>query len=118
MTERRSHRRIEASHILLYVTDVYSTPIVASTLDLSLGGARIETPYSLTKGERLQISLAIHPEVIKFRGQVVYTKWPDGERLEAGVRFDELSKTERLHLGQHISRIMEQGNADVGIIES
>jgi hypothetical protein len=117
MTERRIHERIEASHSVLYVRQGYPAPKVASTLDLSLGGARIETPYSLTKGEKLEISIAIRPQVITFRGQVVHIEWPDGERLEAGVRFEEFSKMDSLYLDYHISTIMERQNREHGIIQ-
>ena len=99
---------MEVSHPVLYRTDVYPRPKVASTLDLSMGGTRIETPYRLIKGERLEISIAIDPQVIKCRGKVVHIQWSDGERLKAGIRFKELSSHDRLFLGQYISYVMEK----------
>jgi hypothetical protein len=108
MIERRSHPRVEASHAVLYLTDIYSGPRVASTLDLSLGGARIETPYSLTKGEKVELSIAIHPQVIKCRGHVLETLWPDGDCLKVRVQFQEIRTQDRLYLQQHISRLIEK----------
>lgn len=116
MIEKRSHPRVKASHPALYLTDNYERPRVATTVDLSMGGTKIETPYSLIPGERLQISIAIHPQVIKCRGTVVHTVELTGERLkagalyEAGVQFEEMSMHDRLYLGEHISHVMEPWN--------
>ncbi|MBW2057108.1 MAG: PilZ domain-containing protein [Deltaproteobacteria bacterium] len=107
MAERRRYHRIEAYHPVLYYSDVYPRPKVGSTLDLSLGGARIETRSALMKSEGLEISIAIQPEVIKCRGRVIYVLDSDGERSRAGVRFEGLSSEDSLSLGQYLSSIME-----------
>jgi len=106
--ERRAYPRIEVSHPVIYISDIYPSPKTASTIDLSLGGTKIETLHSLAKGERLQISIAVHPEVIKFRAKVVYVLWPDAERLQAGVRFDEISEHDKLYLRQYLFHVLEQ----------
>lgn len=106
--ERRGCTRVEVSHPVLYRTDVDPRPKVGSTLDLSMEGTRIETPYRLIKGERLEISIAIDPQVIKCRGKVVHIQWSDGERLKAGIRFKELSSHDRLFLGQYVSYVVEK----------
>lgn len=106
--ERRKHHRIEASHPVLYYSDIYPRPKVASTLDISLGGTKIETRYSLMRHEGLDISIAIQPHVIKCRGKVMYVLNSNGERLRAGVRFDDISSQDSLSLGRYISSIMEQ----------
>ncbi|NIS69341.1 MAG: hypothetical protein GTO12_10440 [Proteobacteria bacterium] len=103
MTERRSQPRVEISHTVLYFSDHYPRPRVGSTLDLSHGGTRIETPYGLRKGERLEISIAIDPRVIKCRGKVVHLLWVSSNKLRVGIRFDDLSKQDRLYLKQYIS---------------
>jgi hypothetical protein len=108
MTEKRSYPRVSIDHVVLYTPDIAPRPRVARVIDLSLGGTRIETPYSLTKGEGLEISIAIHPQVIRCRGQVEHIYWPDGERLKAGIRFEALSKHDLLYLKGYISYVMEQ----------
>ena len=110
MIERRRHPRVKASHPVLYFTDIYPRPRVATTVDLSMGGTRIETPYSLVSGADLEMTIAIHPRVIKCTGQVVHTRWVDGERLNAGVRFEDMSKQDRLYLGEYISHVVQQPN--------
>jgi len=108
MKERRSHPRVKASHAVLYFTDIYPRPKAATTVNLSLGGARIETPYGLNPGERLEIAIAIHPQAIKCRAKVVHIQSPNGEGLKAGVRFEELSEDDRLYLRQYLLNLMEQ----------
>ena len=94
MIERRSHPRVDVAYLVLYIADRYPRPKVGSTIDLSLGGTRIETPYSLMEGERLEISIGIHPQVLRCRGKVVDTTQPDAERGNAGIRLEELSEKE------------------------
>lgn len=109
MIERRRHPRVEVSHPVLYFPDIYPRPRVATTVDLSLGGTRIETPYSLLFGEDLGISIAIYPEVIKCRGKVVHVFQSGDERLRAGVCFEEMSTQDRQYLGAYLSCVMESG---------
>jgi hypothetical protein len=116
MIERRSHPRVKVSHPALFLSDMVPRPRVATTVDLSMGGTRIETPYNLIFGEGLQISIAIHPQTIKCKGRVVHISpvWGErqktGARFEAGVQFEAMSKHDRLYLGQYISHVMEQRN--------
>jgi c-di-GMP-binding flagellar brake protein YcgR len=93
---------------VFYFTDIYPRPKVATTVNLSLGGARIETPYGLDPKERLEIAIAIHPQTIKCRAKVVYIQSPNDAGLKAGVRFEELSEDDKLHLRQYLSKVMEQ----------
>ena len=113
MTERRTHPRIRVSHPALYFSHIYPRPRVASTVDLSMGGTRIETPYSLIFGEHLDISIAIRPQVIQCRGKVVHLRTSQGEespvglRFEAGIRFEGMSEPDRLYLNDYLSGMME-----------
>jgi len=116
MIERRSHPRIRVSHPALYFSHIYPRPRVASTVDLSLGGTRIETPYSLIFGEHLDISIAIRPQVIQCRGRVAHVRTSQGEdspiglRFEAGIRFEGMSEQDRLYLTDYLSGMMEEVN--------
>ena len=106
--ERRNHSRVEVSHPVLYSSDSLPEPKVALTLDLSMGGAGIETAYDLTEGEILGISIAIDSKIIKCRGHVVHTQCPIGDRLNARVQFEEISKEDGLYLGEYISFVIDQ----------
>ena len=106
--ERRNSPRLEVSHFVLYFSDIYPRPRVASTLDLSLGGTRIRTSYGLITGERLEISIAIQPQVIKCRGKAIYILAPENGSMKAGIKFEELSEHDKLYLRQYLSYVMEQ----------
>jgi hypothetical protein len=108
MIERRSHLRLGVSRPVLYSTSAYPTPQVASTIDLSLGGTRIERGYFLTRGTKLQISIALQSQVIKCRGKVLYTQLLSNQRLIVGIQFEELSGRDRVHLRQYLSELIEQ----------
>ena len=116
MTERRIYPRIKASHSALYFTRVCPRPRVASTVDLSIGGTRIETLYNLFSGEDLEISIAIHPQVIQCKGRVVHIvnvgggKPESWTRFQAGVRFEEMSKADQRYLKAYIAQLMNQSN--------
>lgn len=106
--ERRAYPRVKVSHSILYLSEIYPSPRVASTVDLSLGGTKIETFYSLTSGEYLQVSVAIHPQVIKCKGKVVYTQQETGEKLKAGIQFKEMSDGDKIYLRQYLFHVVEQ----------
>ena len=106
--ERRNFPRVKVTRPVLYLPDMYPSPKAASTLDLSMGGTRIETPHLLVEGERLEISIVIRSKVIKCRGHVVYTELPPGAGRKAGIQFEEISEEDSLYLGEYISFVMDQ----------
>lgn len=108
--ERRNHPRLGVSHFVLYFSDIYPRPRVASTLDLSLGGTRIKTSYGygLIAGERLEISVAIPPQAIRCRGKAIYVLGPEDGSMKAGIKFEGLSVHDTLHLKQYLSQGLEQ----------
>jgi hypothetical protein len=117
MMEKRTYGRVEVSHPALYFSNVYPRPTAASAIDLSLGGTRIETSHSLIPGEDLKMYIAIHPQVIKCRGEVVHVSDLKDGRPKAGIRFEGLSKQDTLYLGEYISYVMEQHNGAISAIK-
>ncbi len=109
--ERRSHPRVEVSHSVVYFTEFYPRlpkPKVASTLDLSQGGTKIESPDSLPKNSRLQIIIAIPPKAIRCKAKVIYVSELENDKVEAGIQFEELSIRDKLYLNRYLSRLMTQ----------
>jgi hypothetical protein len=115
MIERRIYPRVEAFHPAILSANAYLSPKVASTLDLGIGGASIETSYSLLSGTGVEMSLAICPKVIQCKGRVVHVRWLDGERLKAGLQFQDLSQEDRLCLEEYIASVREQQDTTNGI---
>lgn len=106
--EMRDFPRVDVSHPVMYLSNIYPRPNVALTLDLSQSGTRLKIPYSLMAGEGLEISIAIHSQVIKCQGKVIHVLHLEKGRMEAGIQFGELSPNDRLYLKQYIFYIMEQ----------
>lgn len=105
--ERRMHPRVEVSHPVLYLSQIYPRPNVASTLDLSLGGTKIENLYRLEKDERLEMTIAIRPQVIKCKGKVVHVSEREKWKIEAGIKFEKLSGKDRLYLRDYLFQVLE-----------
>jgi hypothetical protein len=108
LIDRRSHPRIEVSHTALYRKDVYSRPTIASILDLSLGGTKIETLFDMRSGDKLEITIGIPPQAIRCRGKVIHVSLPENGKVKAGMQFDELLAHDKLYLGQHLLDLMEK----------
>ncbi len=106
--ERRAHPRVDVSHPVLYRSDLYPRPNIASTRNLSQGGSRIKIPYSLVAGEGLEVSIAIHPQVVRCRGKVVYVSWLEQGKMEAGIQFEKLSGRDSLYLRHYLSHLLER----------
>lgn len=106
--ERRNYPRVKVSHPVIYLPDVYPRPKIAKTVDMSMGGTKIETLYSLAENEGLEITICTDSEVIKCRGKVVHIMGPENGKMKAGIEFEELSKGDRIYLGQYLSYVMEQ----------
>jgi len=114
MAEKRAYPRVKAFYPVLYSSHVYPRPKVGSTVDLSRGGVRIETPFSLIPGETIEISIALTPQVIRCRGRVVSTSSLEGGRPSAGVEFEDISKHDGLYLGEYISYLMHEEESETG----
>jgi c-di-GMP-binding flagellar brake protein YcgR len=108
MVERRNFPRVEATNPVLYFTDSYPRPNLAWTLDLSLGGTKIESSNGLMTGERFWMHIAIHPQTIKCRGRAIYVLEPENGGMKAGIKFEELSEHDKLYIRQYLSYVMEQ----------
>ncbi|MFX0201469.1 MAG: PilZ domain-containing protein [Candidatus Hodarchaeota archaeon] len=108
MTERRIFPRVEVFNPVLYFIDSHPGPNLAWTLDLSLGGTRIESSNGLITGERFWMQIAILPQTIKCRGRAVYVLEAENGSTKAGIKFEELSAQNRLLLRQYLSHGLER----------
>jgi len=109
MTEKRACPRIQSSHPVLYRKDLYPKETLASTVNLSTGGVKIKSLYSLTKGESLDVTISFPADsrFIKCRGTVKYVLEPVKGRIIAGIQFEELSERDRLYLWQSLYFLKE-----------
>jgi hypothetical protein len=106
--ERRAHPRVEVSHPVLYRSDFYRSPKIASTIDLSLGGIKIEGLHTLDRDEGLEITIAIRPLVVQCRGRVIHVAQGRNNRATAGIQFEGMSEKDRAGLRDYLLDVMDQ----------
>jgi hypothetical protein len=100
LIEKRIHPRIQVSYTVLYSKDIYPRQTIASILDLSMGGTKIESLYGMRRGDTLEITIGIQSRTIRFRGNVIHVSLPENGKVKAGIEFDELSTHDKIYLGQ------------------
>jgi hypothetical protein len=108
MMEMRSYPRVEVFHPVYYQNDSSPSAQVASTHDLSVGGAAIESVGTIALGETFNISLVIPPQIIRCKAKVVHALRLIGEKVRAGVQFEDISKEDILYLEGYIDLVMKQ----------
>lgn len=108
MTGRKRIPRVKVSCSAVYFGDHYPSPFVAKTVNLGLEGTRIETPYRLSPGEKVKIIIAIQPQTVECRGKVADVQVSSYGNTTAEVRFEEMSKADRLILREFLSQITQR----------
>jgi phosphopantetheine adenylyltransferase len=101
--EKRRSPRIRSLNLATYVPkkDDKQEYIISigRTLDVSEGGAKIETHRKLDRGLQLELEIAVENQIISARGEVLYsTELADG-LFGTGIRFTAIAKEDR-HLLQ------------------
>jgi hypothetical protein len=102
--ERRRHFRVKELHPIRYCQEVRPRPRSGLTFDLGLEGVAIETRYPLSKGELLEVSMALNSRLISFSGKVIYVQSLKGKKFKAGIRFEVISDQSRCFLERYLSR--------------
>jgi len=97
--EKRASPRIRSLNLASYVPkkDEQQEYIISigRTLDVSEGGAKIETHRKLDRGLQLELEIAVEDQIISARGEVLYsTELADG-LFGTGIRFTSIAKEDR-----------------------
>jgi len=97
--EKRASPRIRSLNLASYVPkkDEQQEYIISigRTLDVSEGGAKIETHRKLDRGLQLELEIAVEDQIISARGEVLYsTELADG-LFGTGIRFTAIAKEDR-----------------------
>ncbi|NIQ38955.1 MAG: hypothetical protein GTN81_10250 [Proteobacteria bacterium] len=75
------------------------------TLDLGLGGMKIETYKRLPENERVEIKLVLGRDSIGPTGRIVYTQFPPEQQPISGVHFCDISKRDQSVLQYYLSNM-------------
>jgi len=93
--ERRRYPRFDPAPEITYSYGFYSEPIQAKTLQLSLGGARIQTELPLLVGETLEVNISVEDEEIDVVGKVVHAHSVSDTSFVVGLSFENISEIKR-----------------------
>ncbi len=93
--ERRRYSRFDPVPEITYSYGFYNEPLEAKTLELSLGGARIQTEFPLLVGETLEVNIAAEDEEIDVGGKVIHTNRASDGSFVVGLSFDGISEIKR-----------------------
>ena len=112
-TERRKYPRLKLPLALAYTCG--ATKGTLRTLDLSLGGTRIQTGSLITVDERLNLIILLENEAIKPLGKVVRSgQWPN-RKYDVGISFEAMSRQCVKRLKRFIDGMAQKrGAADRG----
>ena len=97
--EKRASPRIRSLLLASYVPkkDEQQEYIISigRTLDVSEGGAKIETHRQLDKGLQLELEIAVEDQIISAKGMVLYSQELDNGLFGTGISFTAINEEAR-----------------------
>ena len=97
--EKRASPRIRSLLLASYVPrkDERQEYIISigRTLDVSEGGAKIETHRQLDKGLQLELEIAVEDQIISAKGEVIYSQELRDGLFGTGIRFTAINEEAR-----------------------
>ena len=97
--EKRGSPRIRSLNLTSYVPkkDEQQEYIISigRTLDVSEGGAKIETHRKLDRGVQLELQIAVEDRIISARGEVLYSRDLGRGLFGTGIRFTSIDEEDK-----------------------
>ncbi|MBI5816092.1 MAG: PilZ domain-containing protein [Nitrospinae bacterium] len=116
MTSGEDSRRYpRVKHLYLAAYDIYGAlgevaeSSIGRTLDISMGGMRLETTKPLPLLSKVNITLAAGDEMVEVEGEVVHLNKKGTGRIETGVEFVNLSHQAKEHIRIILAANQHQG---------
>jgi len=106
--ERRRHKRFELSLALAYQWGM--TKGTFRTVDLSLGGVKIQTDIPIPVDERLDLIILIENEAVKPLGRVVRSAPSSNRKYDVGICFETISHQCLIRLDRFLHGITLRGD--------
>lgn len=72
------------------------------SMNVSLGGVRLQTSFPVSQGEVLDISIALGDNLVAFRGKVIYVTSPRNQSFELGVSITDMEPQDKITLTRFI----------------
>jgi len=71
---------------------------MSRSMDMSQGGVRLQSSFSVDSGEVLDISMALKEDLVSFKGKVVYVTSSEKEDYEFGICIEDIGDEDRIAL--------------------
>ncbi len=97
--EKRASPRIRSLNLTSYIPKKGERQeyiiSIGRTLDVSEGGAKVETHRQLDKGTELELDIAVEDEIISAKGEVVYSEDLGDGLFGTGISFISIDEKDR-----------------------
>ncbi len=94
--ERRNSRVNSLNFVSYYYVDEEQVEIeeIGRTLDVSLGGIKLEVPSSKLPSSDISLRIALEEFVINVKGEIAHIESKDNGFSDIGIRFTEISESD------------------------
>ncbi len=110
MIEKRKHLRIDVinpSEVKIYNGTIPVLEGKGKTLNISKGGALLETPFHIEKGQNLALVITLKNEFVYISGKVVHTRCENDNCYKTGVAFVSIDDTGQNILNKYIELLIK-----------
>ena len=108
--EKRKFIRWDSLHLLDYIVTHSDGKVgrysMGRTLDVSINGIKLETVYSLSTAQCLEITVGVEEDLIDLEARVTYTHQSE-DRYISGLEFVKMSSEGRRVLRRYIDAFHE-----------
>jgi hypothetical protein len=108
LRERRKHKRFELSLATAYQWGM--TRGTLRTVDLSLGGVKIQTDGPIPVDERLDLIILFENEAVKPLGRVVRSNPTSNRKYDVGICFETIPQPCLKRLKRFLHRLTQEGD--------
>ncbi len=103
LLEARNHQRFTARRICSYLHR--GKRFLTMTVNIGLGGMKIETGHYLQKDDLLDIQIILDDKSIWVKGRAVYSHLLSGKQILSGIQFVDVSEQDLSALREQISAL-------------
>jgi hypothetical protein len=84
---------------------------ISRSMDVSLGGVRLQSSFPVDSGEVLDITMALGENLVTFKGKVVYVTSSKNHGFELGISIEDIEDQDRIALTRFIYYFRGTGSA-------
>jgi len=75
---------------------------ISRSMNISLGGMRLQSNLPVDPGEVLVITMALGENLVTFKGKVIYVTPSEGKGFEFGISIEDIENQDRITLTRFI----------------